>query len=90
MCPICKKCKDRSVCQNRKNKKSMNNCDKCRKCKNADKCDKFYINEQHKATLTIRKDIETGEVIRKTFTAKTQEEALDKMYKYKLEMNMEN
>ena len=86
MCPICKKCKDRSVCQNRKNKKSMNNCDKCRKCKNADKCDKFYINEQHKATLTIGKDIETGEVIRKTFTAKTQEEALDKMYKYKLEM----
>jgi len=86
MCPICKKCKDRSVCQNRKNKKSMNNCDKCRKCKNADKCDKFYINEQHKATLTIGKDIETGEVIRKTFTAKTQEEALDKMYKYKLEI----
>lgn len=64
----------------------MNNCDKCRKCKNADKCDKFYINEQHKATLTIGKDIETGEVIRKTFTAKTQEEALDKMYKYKLEI----
>lgn len=86
MCPICKKCKDKSVCQNRKNKKSMNNCDKCRKCKNADKCDKFYINEQHKATLTIGKDIETGEAIRKTFTAKTQEEALDKMYKYKLEM----
>ena len=86
MCPICKKCKDKSVCQNRKNKRSMNNCDKCRKCKNADKCDKFYINEQHKATLTIGKDIETGEAIRKTFTAKTQEEALDKMYKYKLEM----
>ena len=86
MCPICKKCKDRSVCQNRKNKKSMNNCDKCRKCKNADKCYKFYINEQHKATLTIGKDIETGEVIRKTFTAKAQEEALDKMYKCKLEM----
>ena len=86
MCPICKKCKDKSVCQNRKNKRSMNNCDKCRKCKNADKCDKFYINEQHKATLTIGKDIETGEVIRKTFTAKTQEEALDKMYKYKLDM----
>ena len=86
MCPICKKCKDKSVCQNRKNKRSMNNCDKYRKCKNADKCDKFYINEQHKATLTIGKDIETGEVIRETFTAKTQEEALDKMYKYKLEM----
>ena len=23
MCPICKKCKDRSVCQNRKNKKRI-------------------------------------------------------------------
>ena len=86
MCPICKKCKDRSICQNRKDKKSMSKCDKCKKCKDADKCDKFYINEQHKATLTIGKDIETGEAIRKSFTAKTQEEALDKMYKYKLEM----
>lgn len=86
MCPICKKCKDRSICKNRKDKKEMSKCDKCKNCKDAEKCDKFYINEQHKATLTIGKDIETGEVIRKTFTAKTQEEALDKMYKYKLEM----
>lgn len=86
MCPICKKCKDRSICQNRKDKKTMSKCDKCKKCKDADTCDKFYINEQHKATLTIGKDVETGEAIRKSFTAKTQEEALDKMYKYKLEM----
>lgn len=86
MCPICKKCKDRSLCKNRKDKKEMGKCSKCKKCKDAEKCDKFYINEQHKATLTIGKDIETGEAIRKTFTAKTQEEALDKMYKYKLEM----
>ena len=86
MCPICKKCKDRSLCKNRKDKKEMGKCSKCKKCKDSEKCDKFYINEQHKATLTIGKDIETGEAIRKTFTAKTQEEALDKMYKYKLEM----
>lgn len=86
MCPICKKCKDRSLCKNKKDKKEMGKCSKCKKCKDAEKCDKFYINEQHKATLTIGKDIETGEAIRKTFTAKTQEEALDKMYKYKLEM----
>ena len=86
MCPICKKCKDRSICKNRKDKKEISKCDKCKNCKDAEKCDKFYINEQHKATLTIGKDIETGEAIRKTFTAKTQEEALDKMYKYKLEM----
>lgn len=86
ICPICKKCKDRSICKNRKDKKEMNKCERCKNCKDAEKCDKFYINEQHKATLTIGKDIETGEAIRKSFTAKTQEEALDKMYKYKLEM----
>lgn len=86
MCPICKKCKDRSICQNRKDKKEMSKCSKCKNCKDAENCDKFYINEQHKATLTIGKDIETGEPIRKTFTAGTQEEALDKMYKYKLDM----
>lgn len=86
MCTMCKKCKDRSICQNRKNKKEMSKCSKCKNCKDAENCDKFYINEQHKATLTIGKDIETGEPIRKTFTAGTQEEALDKMYKYKLDM----
>lgn len=26
MCPICKKCKDRSICSNRKSKKKMNKC----------------------------------------------------------------
>ena len=86
MCPICKKCKDRSICSNRKSKKEMNKCEKCKNCKDSEKCDKFYINEQHKATLTIAKDATTGASIRKTFTGSTEEEALDKMYKYKLEM----
>ena len=86
MCPICKKCKDRSICSNRKSKKEMNKCEKCKNCKDSEKCDKFYINEQHKATLTIAKDVTTGASIRKTFTGSTEEEALDKMYKYKLEM----
>ena len=86
ICPTCKKCKDRSICKNRKNKKEMNKCDKCKNCSNAEKCDKFYIHKQSKATLTIGKDIETGELIRKTFTATTEDEALDKMYKYKLDM----
>ena len=86
ICPTCKKCKDKSICQNRKNKKEMSKCELCKKCNNAEKCDKFYINEQHKATLTVGKNIETGEIIRKSFTAKTQEEALDKMYQYKLQM----
>lgn len=86
MCPICKKCKDRSICKNRKDKKEMNNCAKCKKCNNSEVCDKFYINEQHKATMVIGKDIETGSAIRKSFTGRTQEEAVDKMFKYKLEM----
>ena len=86
MCPICQKCKDRSICSNRKNKKEMNKCEKCKNCKDSEKCDKFYINEQHKATLTIAKDATTGASKRKTFTGSTEEEALDKMYKYKLEM----
>ena len=86
MCPICKKCKDKSICSNRKSKKEMNKCEKCKNCKDSEKCDKFYINEQHKATLTIAKDATTGASIRKTFTGSTEEEALDKMYKYKLEM----
>ena len=86
MCPICKKCKDRSICSNRKSKKEMNKCEKCKNCKDSERCDKFYINEQHKATLTIAKDATTGASIRKTFTGSTEEEALEKMYKYKLEM----
>ena len=43
MCPICKKCKDRSLCKNRKDKKEMGKCSKCKKCKDSEKCDKFYI-----------------------------------------------
>lgn len=44
------------------------------------------IHKQSKATLTIGKYIETGKLIRKTFTATTEDKALDKMYKYKLDM----
>lgn len=86
MCPICKRCKDRTVCCNRKSKKEMNKCPKCKSCKDGTNCDKFYVNVQHKALLTIGKDIDTGEPIRKPFTGDTQDEALDKMFKYKLEM----
>ena len=85
ICHICKKCRDKSVCNNRKNKKEMSKCEKCRKCNNSLKCDKFYINQQHKATLTISKNPNTGAIIRKTFTGRTEEEALNKMYKYKFE-----
>lgn len=83
ICPTCKKCKDRSICKNRKNLKS---CEICRKCTDKNNCDKFYHYTRGKAVLTIGKNIETGEPIRKSFTADTVEEALDNLYKYKLEM----
>ena len=78
ICPTCKKCKDKSICKNRT---EMSNCSKCKKCKDDGHCDKFYIHVQAKAMLTVGKDIDTKETIRKTFTGNTEEEALDKLYK---------
>lgn len=86
MCPTCKKCRDRSICKNRKNKKEMNHCEKCKKCNSADDCDKFYINIQHKATLTIGKDIITKKPIKKTFTGDSENDALEQLFKYKIEI----
>lgn len=86
MCPTCKKCKDRSICKNRKNKKEMSHCEKCKKCTMAENCDKFYINVQHKATLTIGKDISTGKPIKKSFTGSSQDEALEQLFQYKIDM----
>ena len=83
ICPTCKKCKDRSICKNRKN---LKNCEICKQCTDKDNCDKFYHYVRAKALLTIGKNIETGEPIRKPFTATTEEEALELLYKYKIEM----
>lgn len=83
ICPTCKKCKDRSVCYDRKN---LRKCEKCKNCTDKDNCDKFYHYTKGRATLTIGKNIETGEPIRKSFTADTEDEALENLYKYKLEM----
>ena len=83
MCPTCKKCKDRSICKNRK---LLKNCSVCKSCTDKNNCDKFYHYTKGRATLTIGKNIETKEPIRKSFTADTVDEALDKLYKYKIEM----
>ena len=83
MCPTCKKCKDRSMCQNRKN---LKNCEICKKCTNKENCEKFYHYLRGRALLTIGKDIETREPIRKLFTGDTEEEALESLYKYKIAM----
>lgn len=83
ICPTCKKCKDKSICKNRK---SLKSCEICKKCNDKENCDKFYHYTRGKAMLTIGKNIETGEPIRKSFTADTVEEALANLYKYKIEM----
>ncbi len=83
ICPTCINCKDKSVCSERKNKMEMNKCKLCKNCDDAIHCDKFYINVQNKATLTIGRDLKTKGLIRKSFYGKTQKEAIDKMYKYK-------
>lgn len=83
MCPTCKKCKDRSICKNRRN---LRNCEICKQCTDKDNCDKFYHYIRAKALLTIGKNIETGEPIRKSFTSNTEDKALELLYKYKIEM----
>lgn len=81
ICPICKKCKDRSICNNRKDCKK---CSKCKKCSDSENCDKYYIHIQSKATITIGKDPNTKRPIKKTFTADTEEQALNELYKFKI------
>lgn len=81
ICPTCKKCKDRNICNNRKD---LSKCIKCKKCTDSESCDKFYINVQSKATLTIGKDPNTNKPIKKSFTANTEEEAMNQLYKFKI------
>ena len=81
MCPTCKKCKDKTICNNRKD---LAKCKKCKNCKDTKNCDKFYFTTQSKAVLTIGIDPKTRKAIKKTFTAKTEEEAIEKMFKYKI------
>lgn len=83
ICPTCKKCKEKSICHNRKD---SSKCDKCKKCSDSENCDKFYITVQSKATLTIGKDPKTKKPIKKSFTADTEEQAMEQLYKFKLYM----
>lgn len=87
MCPTCKKCKDRSICNNRKDLKK---CDKCKECKDKEHCDKFYINFQNRAFLTVGKDAITGESIIEHFTGKTEDEAFDKAYQRQAQLKRNN
>ena len=80
ICPTCKKCKDRSICSNRK---KLTKCSICKNCVNAENCDIFYISTCSKAILNLGRSPQTGKQIKKTFTGKTEDEALYKLYQFK-------
>ena len=80
ICPTCKNCKDRKVCSNRK---KLSKCSICKNCSNAAECDIFYISSCSKAILNLGRSPQTGKEIKKTFTGKTEDEALYKLYQFK-------
>lgn len=83
ICPTCKNCKDRSICSNRK---KLTKCSICKNCANAEQCDIYYISSCSKAILNLGRSPQTGKEIKKTFTGKTEDEALYKLYQFKDEV----
>ena len=83
ICPTCKKCKDRKICSNRK---KLSKCSICKNCNNAEQCDIFYITTCSKAILNLGRSPQTGKEIKKSFTGKTEDEALYKLYQFKDEV----
>ena len=63
-----------------KTKKKVNTLPICPTCKN---CDIFYISSCSKAILNLGRSPQTGKEIKKTFTGKTEDEALYKLYQFK-------
>lgn len=80
ICPTCNNCKDRSICSNRT---KLLKCSVCKKCTNSSQCDIFYITTCSKAILNLGRSPQTGKEIKKTFTGKTEDEALYKLYQFK-------
>lgn len=80
ICPTCKKCKDRSICSNRK---KLTKCSICKNCSDSEHCDIYYISSCCKAILNLGRSPQTGKEIKKTFTGKTEDEALYKLYQFK-------
>lgn len=83
ICPTCKKCKNRKICSNRK---KLTKCSICKNCTNAEDCDIFYISTCSKAILNLGRSPQTGKEIKKSFTGKTEDEALYKLYQFKDEI----
>ena len=83
ICPTCKKCKDRSICSNRK---KLTKCSICKNCTDSEHCDIYYISYCSKAILNLGRSPQTGKEIKKTFSGKTEDEALYKLYQFKDEV----
>ena len=77
ICPTCKECEHKKRCLNRRNLNTMNKCKTCKDCKDAEHCDKFYIYDGYRIELKNIK-LSDGTKLRKQFTAKTIEEAMQK------------
>ncbi len=82
ICPICKACKNRTLCKNRKDTKLMKKCPECKECYNKELCDTFYIGIEHRASTNVGFD-EDGKAIRRTFNANSSEEATYMAVKYR-------
>jgi site-specific recombinase XerD len=85
MCPTCSKCLDKDFCKHRKSIAQMKKCSICNNCADSMNCDKFYISLQHSITIPIGIDEATGEIIRKKFSGKTQNEAIFRSEQFKKE-----
>ena len=85
ICPICKSCKDKSLCKSRKDTKMMKKCPECKECFDKEHCDVFYIGNENKVTAIVGID-ENGKPIRKTFNGASPEEASYRAVKYKLDV----
>lgn len=74
-----------SICADCENCKK--NIDKAKQYEICKGCDKFYISKTCKAIITIGRDQTTGKVIRKTFVADTENEAMNKALEFKIDMD---
>lgn len=82
ICPTCRECSHKKLCSNRATLYTMKKCDKCKNCVDNDNCDKYYIYVRYKAEiLNLGHNEVTGEQIRKQFSGKTKEEAVQNLCK---------
>jgi hypothetical protein len=77
ICPTCKECEHKKRCLNRRNLNTMNKCKICKNCRDIENCDRFYIYDGYRIELKNIK-LSDGTKLRKQFTAKTKEEAMQK------------